>query len=108
MADNIFGFSPNWLYGQQNAGLGIYIAPGEINTVLYLGGEFSVPANATTYFWVTSGGQIQSGSSLPFGCYPIAKVISGNVATGNRSQFFSQAVDTSPGILSITDLRTNV
>lgn len=103
--DDVFGFSTNWLFGQQDAGLGVYISPGKINEQITQGAKFPVPPNTTTYFWVTSGGQIQSGPSMPAGVHPLSAVVSGNVATGNRSQFFSKAVDTSPGVLGITDLR---
>ena len=65
MPDIVDGFAPNYYYNQQSAGLGIYIAAGIVNGTTYQGGFFAVPANSTTYFWVTSNGQIQSGSELP-------------------------------------------
>lgn len=103
----VVGFTPNWLYGQQNAGLGIYIAPGAINSRLVPGGIVPVKSNTTTLIWVTFAGMIQSGAIIPVGRYPIASVVSGDVITGTRSSNVNPIPQsTSPGILSITDIRS--
>lgn len=105
----IAGFAPNWLYGQQNAGLGIYIAPGDVNGIHFNGGIFSVPNNAVTVFYVTAQGLIQSGQSVPDGAFAIAQVTSGPVITSTIAQFsqltYPKFFNTNPGILNITDLR---
>lgn len=103
---SVVGLTANWLYGQQNAGLGVYIAPGAIDRRLVPGGQFSVKPNTTTLFWVTFAGMIQSGPLVPTGKYPIASVVSGNVVTGTRSSNVDPVPQsTSSGILSITDIR---
>lgn len=105
------GFAPNWYFGQQNKGLGIYIAPGDANGIHFNGGFFSVSPNAVTCFWVTTAGKIQSGLSVPNdGSFAIAQVTSGLVVTSSVAQFsqgtFPKTFNTDPGILSILDLRT--
>lgn len=106
------GFAPNWLYGQNNAGLGIYVSPGIINGVMFNGKTVSVPANTTTYVWVTTVGGIQSGSSIPGGASPIATVVSGQVLVGGNlpAGLLSPlgrwgGLSYANGILSITDIR---
>lgn len=103
------GFAPNWYFGQQNAGLGIYIAPGDIRGNHFNGGFFPVPPNSTTVFWVTADGKIQSGNSAPDGEYVICQVVSGEVVTSSVAQFSQGSYpiyyNTDPGILSIQDLR---
>lgn len=111
----IAGFTPNWYYGQQNAGLAIYIAPGDINGTHFNGGVFGVPNNATTVFYLNDDGMITTED----GDYPIAQVVSGQIITSSvassigafafpllvvngRRAFYNS----DPGIKSITDLRT--
>lgn len=107
---SVNGFAPNWYFGQQNAGLGIYIAPGDINGNHFNGGFFTVPPNSVTVFWVTVEGEIQSGESAPDdGSYVICQVVSGLVTTSSVAQFsqgsYPIVFNTDPGILSIQDLR---
>jgi hypothetical protein len=97
--DNIFGFSPNYYFNQQSAGLAIYVSPGEINGKLFLGQVVQVPANATTYIGLTSQGQIVLGTGPSL--YPIAVVVAGAVLTSTPNTL----PVSSPGILSITDQR---
>lgn len=112
MANNVIGFSPNWLEGQQNAGLGVYIATGIINGILVNGQVVTVPANSTTQIWVTAGGAVQSGSSIPGGAFGIAQVVSGQVLVGGNTVAGLAGplgrwagLSYSNGILSITDIR---
>jgi hypothetical protein len=64
--DSVSGFVANYQFGQNNAGLGVYISPGSINGVSVFGGStFSVAANAVTYFWADASGEIFSGVALP-------------------------------------------
>lgn len=102
--DVIFGFSPNYYFNQQSAGLAIYVSPGEIDGKLFLGQVVFVPANATTNISMDVNGNIQ----LRFGAhlYPIATVISGNVQTaGTPNTFPNGGPVTSPGIVNIQDMR---
>jgi hypothetical protein len=101
------GFAPNWLYGQLNAGLGIWLSPGSVNGQEFNGQQVMVPKKSTTYIWVDNQGVIHSGAALPGGdTGPIAIVVSATLITG--SDFVPSppyAVATSDGILSITDIR---
>ena len=113
MANVFFGFAPNFYEGQGNAGLNIYVSPGKINGVNFPGAVVTVPANATTQVWVTASGQIQTGSSVPGGSYPIATVVPGTVVVGGNTPAGLKGplgqwagLSTNPGILSITDIRT--
>ena len=117
MSDSIIGFSPNWYEGQNNAGLGIFIATGSINGVEYNGAVYtlSVTINPTTglldapvtiYIWLTASGETQQGlSGVPAGLYPIAKVTVGNILTGTGVNVYAVQVTKAPGIQSIVDLR---
>ena len=113
MANVASGFEPNWLEGQQNAGLGIWVNTGRINGTLVNGQKVFVPAQSTTQVWVTSAGVIQVGASVPGGAYSIATVISGTVITGGNTVAGLKGplgqwagLTTDDGILSITDIRT--
>ena len=106
------GFAPNWYEGQQNAGLGIYVATGIINGILVNGQVVLVPANSTSTVWVTSTGQIQAGSSAPTGAYLVATVVSGQVLVGGNLPAGLAGplgkwagLSYNDGILSITDIR---
>lgn len=83
------GFAPSFFQGKSNQGRLIYISPGSVNgIVLWNGGSFGVPDNATTTVYANTSGQILTGT-VPSGLFGIAVVIvSGNV------------------IQSITDIRT--
>ena len=100
MSDNVFGFSPNYYDNQQSAGLTVYISPGEINGRLIPGQVVQVPANATTNISINSAGVV----SLSFGphLYPIATVVTGQVATSGST---GKNANTDNGILSISDQR---
>jgi hypothetical protein len=107
------GFAPSWYEGQQNAGLGIYVSPGSINGVEVNGAVITVPANSTTYVWVTAAGIFQTGLSVPGGSYGIALVSSGTVITGGNTEAGLtgplgqwSGLTTDNGILSIQDIRT--
>ena len=97
---NFNGFAPNWYYNPGTEGLGVYVAPGNINGVIYDGSVVSIPANSTVYVYVDSNGNIQTGGSVPGGDYGIALVVSGQVLTSSLGlgQYNN-------GILSITDIR---
>lgn len=107
-----FGFAPNWYEGQQNAGLGVYIATGSINGVMGFGNKVvTLPRNSTTYIYVTSGGVIGTGPSVPGGSYGIALVVSGQVNVGGNVNTLGPlgqwaGLSTTDGILSIQDIRT--
>lgn len=114
--DTVIGFSPNWYEGQNNAGLGIFIATGSINGVEYNGAVYTLSvtinpitgllgAPATLYMWLTANGEIQQGLNLPAGVYPIAQVTVGNVLTGTGVNVYAVQVTKAPGIQSIIDLR---
>lgn len=117
MADTVLGFSPNFYEGQNNAGLGLFIATGSINGAVYQGGVYTVKATinpttgllnapVTVYFWLTANGQIVQGLSLPeSGVYPIAKVNAVNILTGTGPNGFSPQITQAPGIASIVDIR---
>jgi hypothetical protein len=95
------GFSPNYYFNQQSAGLGIWVASGSINGILFNGKFVSVPANAITNISLDSNGNVVYG--IGSGLTSIARVVSGQVQTSgtpNTSPVFSN------GILSITYLRT--
>lgn len=107
------GFAPNWYEGQQNAGLGVFIATGLINGILVNGSVVYVPANSTTVIWVTADGEIQTGSSIPGGAYGIATVVSGQVLVGGNTVAGLTGplgrwagLSYNDGILSITDIRS--
>jgi hypothetical protein len=107
------GFAPSWYEGQQNAGLGIYVAPGSVNGTEVNGAVVYVPANATTQVYVTAAGAIQTGSSVPGGSYGIATVVAGTIITGGNTVAGLKGplgqwagLSTDNGILSITDIRT--
>lgn len=94
------GFSPNFYFNQQSAGLSIWIAAGTINGKLLNGQVVNVPANATTNISMDTNGNIVFGLGAGLN---IARVVTGKVQTSgtpNTLPIFS------PGILSITDLRT--
>lgn len=106
------GFAPCWFEGQQNAGLGVYIATGLINGILVNGSVVYVPAKSTTQIWVTSDGVVSFGSSVPGGAYAIATVVSGTIIVGGNQppSLLSPigkwgGLSTEDGILSITDIR---
>jgi hypothetical protein len=102
MTGEVFGFAPNYYYNQQSAGLAIYVSPGQIGTTLIPGKVVSVPPNATTQISMDLNGNI----FLGVGPFPIAVVISGNVQTaGTPNTFPSGGPVTSPGIVSIQDIR---
>jgi hypothetical protein len=103
--DSVIGFAPNWYEGQLNAGLGVYISPGTINGKIAQGEVIYVPTNSTTYIWVTSGGNIGQGSSVPAHVFQIAKIVSGIVTTGTSVNIYNPTLTQNPGILSITDIR---
>jgi hypothetical protein len=105
------GFAPNWYFGQQNAGLEIFVATGVINGVQVNGTAVPVPANSTTYVWVTAAGLIQTGLSVPSSAYGIAVVVSGTVVTGGNTEAGLagplgqwSGLTTDSGILSVTDI----
>lgn len=107
------GFAPSWYEGQQNKGLGIWVAAGTINGVSVNGQVVTVPANENTYVWITAAGVIGTGASVPGGAYGIALVESGTVITGGNTEAGLtgplgqwSGLTTDPGILSITDIRT--
>lgn len=100
------GFSPNWYEGQLNAGLAIYVSPGVFGGANVNGQIVFVPANSTSYLYLSGSGVVQVGASLPSGAYGIAIVVSGPVQTsGNGPASIGMEV-TSEGILSITDIRS--
>lgn len=102
MTGKVFGFSPNYYFNQQSAGLAIYISPGKIGETLFPGKVVFVPANATTLISMDANGNI----FLGVGPYSIATVVSGKVQTaGTPNTFPNGDPVTSPGILSITDTR---
>src|SRR5579864_3118770 len=93
------GFSPNFYFNQQSAGLSIWVSAGTINGKLFNGQVVNVPANATINISMDSNGNIVFGLGAGLN---IARVVSGQVQTSgtpNTLPIFS------PGILSITDLR---
>jgi hypothetical protein len=75
---------------------------GSFNGARANGQIVSVPANSTTYLYLSGSAIVQTGSSLPAGAYGIAIVVSGEVLTGT----LNLPNNVSPGILSITDIRT--
>lgn len=112
----IIGFTPNWYFGQQNAGLGIWISTGTINGTEFNGQFVSLPANAITSIGITAQGQIVLGAGPDL--YPIAVVVTGQVVTSgntksstpfggatklNQNQQIYYA--TNNGVLGITDAR---
>lgn len=106
------GFAPNWYEGQQNAGLGIYIATGMINGILVNGTTVFVPPNSTSIIWVSTDGQFHIGANPPGGTYSIAIVVSGQILVGgnlpaglNGPLGKWAGLSTVDGILSITDIR---
>lgn len=117
MSDSVIGFSPNFYEGQNNAGLGIFIATGSIDGAVYQGGVYYLTvkinpstgllnAPVTVYFWLTVDGKINQGSVLPeSGIYPIASVVAVNILTGTGVNGFSPQITQAPGIETITDLR---
>ena|ERR1700676_4386437 len=106
MADSVIGFAPNWYEGQNNKGLGVYIATGSINGAVYQRQLVFVPKNSTTYIWVNANGSVQQGTSLPPNVFPVAAVVSGTILTGTSVNIYYPYLTQDPGILSITDLRS--
>jgi len=94
------GFAPNWYEGQNNRGLGVYIAPGNINGLEVNGQVSFVPANSVTRLWINTDGTVGHGSSVPATSYGIATIISGQILTSTLP--LGQYMD---GILTITDIR---
>ena len=113
------GFAPSFYYAQNTKGLGIWVASGSINGTDYNGQLVNVPANATTFVWVTENGVIGTGAQVPSNAFPIAQVVSGQLVTsGNtltnspfggafqpNNPYTRLNVEFSNGILSITDIR---
>jgi hypothetical protein len=97
LTGEVFGFSPNYYFNQQSAGLAIYVSPGQIGTTLIPGKVVSVPANKTSQISMDAGGNIFVG----IGPYPIAIVVAGAVLTSTPNTL----PVSSPGILSIQDIR---
>lgn len=107
------GWAPNWYFGQQDKGLGIFVSPGSVNgLILFYGSFVPVLANTVTYVWADTGGHVQTGGVLPGGTYPIAMVTAGQVRTGGNTpaslttplgQWGGVSYDN--GVLSILDLR---
>ena len=107
------GWAPNWLFGQQDKGLAIYVSPGSVNKItLFNGGVVQVQPNTVTYVWTNTAGQILTGATLAAGTYPIAMVTAGQVRTGGNTpaglitplgQWGGVSYDN--GVLSILDLR---
>lgn len=109
---NAIGFAPNWFEGQQNAGLGIYVATGIISGILVNGITVFVPPNSTSTVWVTVDGRIQVGINPPSSVYLIATVVSGQVLVGGNLPAGLAGplgkwagLSRTDGILSITDIR---
>jgi hypothetical protein len=97
------GFSPSWLEGQQNAGLGVYVSAGQWEGVLYNPQIVSVPPSGTNYLYLSPGsGVVQVGATQPNNAYGIAIVESGEVLTGT----INLPNNVSPGILSIQDIQS--
>jgi hypothetical protein len=94
------GFAPSWYYNPGTEGLGIYVAPGNINGVLYDGQVVTIAANSTVYVYVDDSGIAHTGGSVPGGDFGVALVVSGQVLTSslNLGQYEN-------GILSIGDIR---
>ena len=114
MSSDFSGFAPNWYEGQQNAGLGVYIATGLINGIQVNGQVVYVAPSATSYIWVEANGTVSSGAVVPGGADAIAIVVSGLVTVGGNGPavFFNPlgqwaGLSQEQGILSITDLRYN-
>jgi hypothetical protein len=102
MSATVFGFAPNYYYNQQSAGLAIYVSPGQVGTKQFPGKVIQVPANATTQISADLNGNV----FLGVGPFPIATVITGLVQTaGTPNTFPSGGPVSSPGILSIQDIR---
>lgn len=108
----MIGGTPNWFFGQQNAGLGIYVSTCIVDGVPFNGQFVAVPPNATTQVWVTGSGGIQTGSTIPVGAHPIATVVSGQVLVGGNLPAGLitplgkwAGLSFADGILSITDIR---
>lgn len=101
-ADLIEGFAPNWYFGLENSGLGIWVAAGAINGTEYNGQLVLVPANATTSIGLNSQGQIVLG--LGPSIYPVATIVTGQIVTSGSTKASASFI-TSNGVLSITDQR---
>ena len=106
--DVVAGFAPSSLFGQNNAGLNIYISPGSINGVsVFAGGTFSVSPSSITFFWCNSSGAINAGPMLPAagmslpdaGIFPIAQVFAGLINTWTNPPVKQN------GITSLVDIR---
>lgn len=107
------GWAPNWLFGQQDKGLAIYVSPGSVNKItLFNGGTIPVQPNTVTFVWTNTAGQVLTGTTLASGVYPIAMVTAGQVRTGGNTpaslttplgQWGGVSYDN--GVLSILDLR---
>jgi len=96
----IFGFSPNYYFNQESAGLSVYISPGIINGIPFNGQIVNVPANQTTTVSLNQNGQAVIGSGKHL--YPLATVVTGQVVTSGST---GRNANTSNGILSIADIR---
>jgi hypothetical protein len=103
----VSGFSPNIYEGQRNAGLSVYISPGNFGGLQVNGQLVTVPANSTSYLYLLTGsGVVQVGPSLPNNAYAIAIVVSGQIVTSGINQPGRGNYTTNDGILSIADIRT--
>ena len=108
----VVGFTPNYYFAQQNAGLAVWISTGTINGVTYQGQLVTLPKNSTTQINISSTGSIVFGPTQDH-LYPVAVVVTGPVVTSgntvNNSPFGGKGqlsnVEFSDGILSITDIR---
>ena len=105
MADQVIGFAPCWYEGQNNAGLGVYIATGSINGAVYQRQLVFVPNNSSTYIWVNADGTLGTGASLPGNVFPVALIVSGLILTGTSINIYYPYLTQDPGIKSILDLR---
>ena len=99
------GFTANWYFGQNDAGLAIYVSPGIVNGFQVQGAVLPIPPDRNVLVWVTAGGAIQAGFAYPtnINVYPIAVVTSGKIITSTiaRNGFFN----TDEGIQAIVDNR---
>ena len=99
-AVNVFGFSPNYYFNQESAGLSIFISPGIIGSTMFNGQVVAIPANVTTNISIDKNAKVYVG--LAPNLYPIARVVAGQVVTSGST---GKNANTSNGIISITDIR---